>query len=176
MEKIQRQFGGKKNMKYETIKINEIQPNNYNPNEMTEPMLNHLVKEIQRTGFLQPILINQNKLIIDGEHRWIAGKTTGLTEIPCIIVEMTDEQAKITTVNMNQIKGELNPIKFAELLKTLETNLSRDYISEVLNLTKAEIESNLALLTLPDYQNIPNLKPKEEEQIKCPQCGFTFNP
>jgi len=58
-------------MEYKKLKIDELKPNEYNPNEMTEATLNHLVAEMKRVGFLQPVLVNKKRIIIDGEHRWL---------------------------------------------------------------------------------------------------------
>ena len=60
-------------------------PNTYNPNEMTKRQQTTLAKEIKTKGFLQPILVNKQHIIIDGEHRWRAAQEAKLEEIPCII-------------------------------------------------------------------------------------------
>jgi ParB/RepB/Spo0J family partition protein len=156
----------------EYIKINpkEIKENKYNPNEMTDSIMEHLVKEIKRIGFLQPILINKNKVIIDGEHRWKAAKEVGLKEIPCIQVDMDEKDAKLTTVNMNQIKGEINPVKFAELLKSLDTDFNSKELSDLLNISEMEIEQYDMLIDLADLEDI-DLTPYED----VPSIKFEFD-
>ena len=162
----------------EYIKINpeEIKENKYNPNEMTDSIMKHLIKEIKRVGFLQPILINKENIIIDGEHRWKASKELGLKEIPCIKVDMDEKEAKLTTVNMNQIKGELNPVKFAELVKDLESNFSLSELADNLNMSLAELENYNMLLDLTDIggEDLDKLLETKPKMITCPKCGEEF--
>lgn len=144
-------------MKIKEIKLNKFKENPWNPNEMTERTFNHLKKEYKRVGFLQPILarpIGDYYEIIDGEHRWKAAKLLGLDTIPAVIVELTDEQAKITTLNMNSIKGSNNPIKYAELLIDLEKKYDIKVLGDLLNAKTAELEAYKLLLSLPEVDNL----------------------
>ena len=62
----------------------------------------------------QPILVRPKVLtpsnevaqyeIIDGFHRFKATKDAGNTEIDCVVIDATDEQAKMITLAMNKIK------------------------------------------------------------------------
>jgi|TARA_R100001530_G_scaffold62534_1_gene45008 ParB/RepB/Spo0J family partition protein len=168
-------MGETKIIGYEQVKVEDIKPNEYNPNEMTAGMMDHLVKEIKRSGFLQPVLLNQNKIIIDGEHRWLAAKQCELKEIPAVLIELSDSDAKITTINMNKIKGELNPHKFAELLSDLKTDIETDEIIKTFNLSIDEINTYAELLEVPETK-IEKLIPKEKHRadVSCPECGHKF--
>lgn len=144
-------------MKIEKISVKKFKPNPWNSNEMPESMFKHLKEEFDRVGFLQPVLARKKENefeIIDGEHRWRASKEMNIKEIPAIIVEMDDTTAKTTTINMNQIKGENNPLKFAELLNELENDLSKEEISEILKISENEIEANKFLLEMPDVDEL----------------------
>ena len=48
----------------------ELDPNDYNPNRVLNDEFKILALNIQRFGWIQPILINKNNIIIDGFHRW----------------------------------------------------------------------------------------------------------
>jgi len=159
-------------MEYKKLKIDELKPNEYNPNEMTESIMNHLIAEIKRIGFLQPVLVNMEGIIIDGEHRWLAAKEVGLEEVPVIQADMDEKDAKLTTINMNQIKGELNPLKFAELLTDLRNDLELEDLSETFNMSIPELENYDLLLNLPESDI--DLPEKEPKLIKCPECGHQF--
>lgn len=141
---------------------------------MTEKILDHLIKEIQRAGFLQPILINQNGIIIDGEHRYKAAQKAGLTEVPVITINIPEHEAKILTINMNQIKGELDPRSFATLLDSMKKDYTQELIQDLLNLTEQEIQNYNLLLELPE--NLEDITPPQlsEKKITCPQCGHEF--
>lgn len=161
-------------IEYRKVKIEECNPNNYNPNEMTERQMKHLVKEIKRVGFLQPILLNKDMMIIDGYHRWLAAKEAGMTEIPAIITNMDLKTAKTTTITMNQIKGEINPIKFAELLESLQEDFDLNQLSEILDMSELEIESYNVLLNLEDSENLGSDNSSSKEMIICPYCEKKF--
>ena len=115
-------------MEFKMLNPNEVKLNLYNPNEMIGSVFNHLKDEIQRVGFIDPILARkegESLIVIDGEHRLKASQELGLKEVPVVIVEMDEDTAKIQTVNSNLIKGEFNPVKFAKLLKDLEVKFDK---------------------------------------------------
>ena len=144
-------------LKIELINIDKLKPNSYNPNFMVESIRNHLKKEYLRVGYLQPILVRpkgDSYEIIDGFHRMITAKDVGLTELECVVVEMTDQTAKLTTLNLNKIKGENDPIRLAELLKDLKTSLDVEKLAEILDMSENEIESFDMLLSLPDSDGL----------------------
>ena len=160
-------------MEYKKLKINTLRPNEYNPNEMTESVLNHLVAELKRIGFLQPILVNKKGIIIDGEHRWLAAQEAGLKEVPVIEVDMSEKEAKLTTVNMNQIKGELNPLKFAELLTDLRKDFKLEDLSETFNMGINELENYDMLLNLPGGE-LYEPSTSSPKVVTCPECNHEF--
>lgn len=102
--------------KIEILKIDDVRPNDYNPNRLPPEMFAKLKAEIQRVGFLQPILIDKNGIIIDGEHRWKALKELGAPKIPVIRLEIDAVEAKIQTLNMNLIKGVLDGVDLSKML------------------------------------------------------------
>lgn len=165
-------------MKYELLARSRIQLNQYNPNEMDIPTLDHLAREIQRVGFLQPILVRQQGegfVIIDGEHRFKASE--GITEhLPCIIIETDEERAKVLTINMNNIKGDFDPFKLASLLKGLETTFGRDDLKDLLNFSELELDNYKALTELPDDLSEQDMSRKDRFVfIICPSCKTEFN-
>jgi len=67
------------------IPVNELQPNEYNPNRQSDHDFELLCRSITEDGFTQPILAQSStKIIIDGEHRWRAAKAIGMTTIPVV--------------------------------------------------------------------------------------------
>ena len=142
-------------MQLKEIEINKIIENPWNPNEMTESQLNHLKEEYKRIGYLQPILVRPkegNYEIIDGVHRFRAYKVLKLKNIPVIVKEMDDRTAMITTLNLNEIKGENNPIKYAELIIDLETTFTKEQLSNLLNKSEKDLDAYKILLELPQKE------------------------
>ena len=49
-----------------------IRPNAYNPNRQSDDEFLLLCKSIVDDGFTDAIIVNKDRTIIDGEHRWTA--------------------------------------------------------------------------------------------------------
>ena len=81
-----------------TLKLNEIEPNKEQPRKtFDEKALSELASSIERNGVLQPLLVRPmadgSYQLVAGERRWRASRIAGLTEVPVVIKEMSDEQA-----------------------------------------------------------------------------------
>lgn len=111
-------------MKIITIPIDDIQPNEWNPNEQDEKVFASLVENIRDVGLDQPILVRPVSTggyqVVDGEHRYRACIELGFKEIPCVIAEDYDvDKAKFQTVRHNVIRGKMNPEKFIKLYEDM---------------------------------------------------------
>lgn len=155
------------------IEVNKLKPNPWNPNQMTEEQEEYLEKEMKRIGFAQEILVRQKEdyyEIIDGEHRLKTAKKIGLKKVNCAIIELNDEEAKLTTINMNKIKGVDNPIKLAELLEDLK---SRDEnLLDLLAMEREEVESLIEIMNEREIEDLSELEGENKPKtVTCPKCG-----
>ena len=134
------------------VPIHLIQPNEWNPFEEPDETFNMLVEEIEKEGFDEPIAVvpivdesvageeskivrdsdtgwlvetgNRRYKIVNGEHRWKAGKVLDMDLIPCVIKANWDERdQKIQTVRRNMLRGEVNPRRFTDLLEDISGRL-----------------------------------------------------
>ena len=76
-----------------TLSISDIEPYKDQPRkDFDAEALAVLADSIREHGVLQPILVRpiseSRYQIVAGERRWRASKMAGLTEIPCIIMDM----------------------------------------------------------------------------------------
>jgi hypothetical protein len=115
------------------IAIEQIQNNEWNPNEMTAAAFNLLSENVDDVGFLDPPLIvpiigqktddgRQMFRIVDGEHRVEQQRLSDAKLIRCVIAdpEKFDEiTQKKQTMRMNSIRGKVNPKKLAKLVTDL---------------------------------------------------------
>lgn len=120
------------------IPVEKIHPNDWNPNVLSDQMFNRLVDDMNRLGFLQPVLVTPEPdgtyRIIDGEHRYECAKLTDMTEIPCVVVSgdfANDEtQQKFQTMRMNMIRGDVDKRKLASLVSELAEEMPVEEIAE----------------------------------------------
>ena len=61
-----------------------------------------VAESIKSFGFLNPITIDENNVIIAGHTRLKAAKMLGLTEIPCIVQHLSEEDAKLARIIDNK--------------------------------------------------------------------------
>lgn len=121
-------------MQIKQVSVNDIIPNDYNPNKMRDKDYGTLVNNIKKYGMLQPILVRPAEgqvlgyIIIDGFHRWKASKEARLESIWAVIVETAEEEAKLKTVSFNSIRGSNDKEMLAELMEELTNYFSVDDI------------------------------------------------
>lgn len=139
-ESIEKKTKTLKRLKIEYVKINEIKPNKYNPNRQNEKEFELLCKSMKEDGFTQPIVLMQDGTIVDGEHRWRAAQTIGLTEIPAVKVHFTEEQRRIATLRHNRARGTEDMELTADVLRDLEKLGALDWAQDSLMLDDVEIQ------------------------------------
>lgn len=107
------------------IHFDELKANHYNPNRVMNAEMNLIEKSIMKTGWIQPILVNKNKVIIDGFHRWTLSRlSTQLREVyhgkvPCAVLDVSDAEAMIITVRINRAKGTHLAFRMADYVKEI---------------------------------------------------------
>ena len=124
----------------EYMKIEDLKPNEYNPNRQSEHDFELLCRSMVEDGFTQPILaLRDTHLIVDGEHRWRAAQTIGLEEIPVVFVDMTPEQARISTLRHNRARGTEDFELSAAVLRDLQELGAIEWAQDSLMLTDTEL-------------------------------------
>lgn len=150
------------------IELNRIKPNNYNPNVMSEDILAKLRAEIAHKGVCVPIIVRnrgEGYEIVDGEHRWRICQELGWEKMPCIVQDFDDNEAKIKTLQLNYLSGDVLPIKLAHLIHDLSKEVSIEELEKRLPYEKVELKDSLELLKLPeDYGTQIRVRESEEEK------------
>jgi len=108
------------------VPIDNILPNPWNPNVMEKFMFEKAKQSVRELGFLGSILVRQHTVdgyyqILDGEHRWKVLKEEGESQCPVevIIGEMSEEEAKLLTNLINNLRGKDDIFKRAKILEAL---------------------------------------------------------
>ena len=137
---------------HDLIKPNPQQPRvRFDYNE-----LEGLACSIRANGLLQPInvrtLENGEFELISGERRLRAARMIGMTKIPCIVMNVSDQQSALFAIIENVQRENLDFFEEAVALERLMTEygLSQDEISEKLGKAPSTLSNKLRLLRLPD--------------------------
>jgi ParB family chromosome partitioning protein len=116
--------------------------------------LEELAQSIKERGVLEPIVVrpipNGRYQIVMGERRYRASRIAGLTQIPAIIRELSDEDATADALLENFQREDLNPIERAGAIKQLLTFMSWEKVGKTLGVAESTLRRSLELLELPE--------------------------
>lgn len=80
-------------MKVEQRKIADVVPYSKNAKKHDKKQIANVAESIKQYGFVQPIVIDRDGVIVIGHCRVEAAKKLGMEEVPCVCVEdLTEEQ------------------------------------------------------------------------------------
>ena len=90
--------------RYEMVNIDDLHPYERNARTHSAEQVQRIADSIKEFGFVNPVLIDGNGMIIAGHGRVLAAKQLGMTEVPCIYVEdLTDEQKRAYILADNKL-------------------------------------------------------------------------
>ena len=80
-------------MNVKNMNIKDIRPYENNAKKHDKTQINNVAESIKQYGFVQPIVIDKDGVIVIGHCRALAAKKLGLKEVPCVSVDdLTPEQ------------------------------------------------------------------------------------
>jgi len=147
------------------LKLSGIVPNRYQPRQVfDDTTLGELVASVRRTGVMQPVIVRPVAgsvafELVAGERRWRAAQMAGLSTIPALVRELSDQEAAEWAVVENVQREDLNAIdkgwamrkmseRFGMSQEEIATRLSMDR-SSVANLIRlTELEQEIADLVV----------------------------
>lgn len=139
------------------LKIMNIEPNRDQPRKIfDEDALAELADSIAKHGVIQPLLVRPmpdgSYQLVAGERRWRASRMAGLTEVPVVIKELSDDEAMALALIENLQREDLNAIEEAQGIKALMDTLSltQDEAAERVGKSRPAVANALRLLKLPD--------------------------
>jgi len=135
------------------LKLDEIRSNPYQPRKVfNEDSLRELAQSIKEYGVVQPVIVKKSIKgyeLIAGERRCKASRLAGLTEVPAIIKDFTDQEMMEIALIENIQREDLNPIDEAKSVLNIiklrgftqeefanKFGKSRSYITNLLGLLK----------------------------------------
>ena len=129
-----------------------IRPNPNQPRTVfTEESLDELADSIRRHGILQPLSVRRTGggyELIAGERRLRAGVLAGLSEIPCIVMQMDDRESGLVALVENLQRQDLDYIEQARGIRTLieRFSMSQEQAARLLGLSQSAVANKLRLL------------------------------
>lgn len=158
-EKLQLDVKGIDQGQLQQIAVGQLKRGTYQPRRFIhEQDLQELAASIKKHGVMQPIVIRpvddeQHPYeIIAGERRWRAAQIAGLTEVPAIVRDLTDQVAIALALIENIQRQDLNPIDQALALQRFheEFGLSHQEIADTVGKARTTISNLLRLLSLTE--------------------------
>ncbi len=150
-----------------TIAVTQIYPNPEQPRsdfgDLTE-----LTESIREKGVLEPLLVKPKPdgrfMIIAGERRWRSSQLAGLTEIPCIELDIDDNSVAEIALIENLQRKDLTVWEEADGLASLGERFgyTHDQIAQKISKSRTTVTELLAIAGLPN-----------EVRTKCKQAKIT---
>ena len=108
-------------MDVRNISVKDLIPYDRNTKKHDKTQINNVAESIKQYGFVQPIVIDKNNIVVIGHCRLLAAKKLKMKEVPCVCVEdLTEEQVnalRIVDNKSNESPWDLDilPDELAEL-------------------------------------------------------------
>jgi ParB-like chromosome segregation protein Spo0J len=126
--------------------IKELKPNSYNPNHVAPDELDLLIVSILESGWTQPIVIDENNVIIDGFHRYTVSNKKEIFNIfqgmvPCVVSKnKTESDCMMSTIRHNRARGTHSVLKMSEILSSMiDKGVGKTEILKKLKMSEEEV-------------------------------------
>ncbi len=134
------------------VPAKSIRPNPAQPRKIfRQEALEELAESIRRHGVLQPLSVRRVGIhyeLIAGERRLRAAQLAGLGEVPCIVMNMDDQESTVTAMVENLQRQDLDFIEEAWGISHLMSscNYSQEQVAKLLGKSQSAIANKLRLL------------------------------
>ena len=135
--------------------IDNISPSRFQARtDISEESLEELTASIKSQGVIQPLIVRKtsagNFELVAGERRLRASKMAGLTEVPIVVKDLSDEEIIKMGLIENLQREDLNPLDEAKGIQRLqqEFNVTQEDLGLSLGKSRTAITNSLRLLQL----------------------------
>jgi ParB family chromosome partitioning protein len=144
---------------YRELDPSAIEPNPRQPRQVfDEEALAELVHSIREFGLMQPIVVRETTTgsgaryqLVMGERRWRAAQQAGLTAVPAIVRDTTDDNLLRDALLENIHRAQLNPLEEAAAYQQLleEFEVTHEELAGRIGRSRPVISNMIRLLRLP---------------------------
>ncbi len=137
------------------LPIDSILPNPAQPRrEFRQEELSELMVSIAQVGLIQPLTVRRagdGYELISGERRLRACRALGMTELPCIVLDASEERSAYMAIVENIQRRDLHYLDEAECCHNLlhTYGLTQEQLATRLGKSQAFLSNKLRLLKLP---------------------------
>lgn len=137
------------------VPVGQVDPNPHQPrSHFKADRLDELADSIRATGVLQPLIVRRSGdrfELIAGERRLRAARLAGLSDVPVLIQDLSNERMLEVALIENLQREDLNPIESARAFDRLhrEFGLTQEEIGRRTGKDRTSIANTLRLLRLP---------------------------
>lgn len=117
--------------------------------------ISELAQSIKQEGVISPLIVikmDDRYSIVAGERRFRASKIAGLSSVPCIVKDLSNEQIYKLSLIENIQREDLNPIDEAEAYQRLieKFRYTQEQLAEGLGKSRSSIANSLRLNKLSE--------------------------
>jgi ParB family transcriptional regulator, chromosome partitioning protein len=141
---------------FDEIPVGAVTPNPRQPRQVfDEETLEELAASIGVVGLLQPVVVRKvmpgHYEIVMGERRWRACQLAGLSQIPAIVRETSDDDMLRDALIENLHRQQLNPLEEAAAYQQLLDDFSATHeeLARRIGRSRPHISNTIRLLNLP---------------------------
>ena len=137
------------------IAVERVTPSPFQPRRtFDEAKIEELAASIRNQGIIQPLVVRPQGdgfELIAGERRWRAAMRAGLSRVPVVIRDASDQEALQLALVENLQREDLNAIEEAGGYRRLqeEFHWSQEEMADKVGKSRPAIANSLRLLTLP---------------------------
>jgi ParB-like chromosome segregation protein Spo0J len=132
------------------ITLDRLLPHPDNPNRMSRANFTRLVRNIERTGYYEPLVVRPHPdrtgrfQIINGQRRHEALKKLGHETADAVVWNVDDEQTAVLLATLNRLGGRDSLDRKLTLLRRLRRRMPIPVLAQVLPQTRSQLERLLA--------------------------------
>ena len=138
------------------IALEKITPNPHQPRMyFDKEKLEELIQSVKEHGILQPLIVSprggEHYELIAGERRLQAAKQAGLTSVPVIVRDASEQEKLEFAIIENIQRHNLNPIEEAKAFLRLidEFGMQQEAVAKKMGKSRSAVANTLRLLHLP---------------------------
>ena len=168
-------------MKTKVLPLDAIRPYWRNPRRVPEQAVNDLIESMTLYGYQQPVVVDEDDVIIVGHTRYAALRKMGIQSVMVVVADLPPEKARQYRLIDNKT-GELTSWDYStlvlelrewdeQLLSTFFPEISLDISSDVV---AQQTTIDQIALAEEKVHTLPGWEPVDAVELVCPNCFHTF--